>query len=313
MNTKLRKYSLENAHTRFKKSQDGRKLRIAFWKAPKSKAHGTVFFLNGHREFIEKYSETFEFFIKKGFNVVTLDWRGWGLSDRPFPSRPKVQHISSTEEYQLDLDVVIGLAKEKNLISPWHLVAHSLGCLLGLRRLVLDPQCFSKYIFLSPLWGNIRSIPRPIQRLLVRYEKILEFLCLTKITNQNPKKYEPYPLTVDFKENTLTSDKKQFCRLQMLLKENTELHSGTPTLGYLIAILKEINELSMADLPNRKILVLLAGQERITDNNAVMHFIKKHDFINVEKIEKAQHEILIEKEEVRKEALSLIHRFLKSP
>ena len=309
----LEKYILENGQIIFKKSEDGRKLRTAFWKAKKKKAHGTVFFLNGHREFIEKYSETFEFLVEKGFNVITLDWRGWGLSDRPFPSRPKVQHISSAAEYQLDLDVVIGLAKEKNLTTPWHLVAHSLGCLLGLRRLVLEPQSFSKYIFLSPLWGNMYSIPRPIQRFLVRYEKILEFLWLTKITNQNPKKYKPYSLTVDFKENTLTSDKKQFYRLQMLLKENTELHSGTPTLGYLIAILKEINELRMADLPNRKILVLLAGRERITDNNAVMQFIKKHEFINVEKIKKAQHEILIEKEEVRREALSLMHRFLKSP
>ena len=309
----LEKYILENGQIIFKKSEDGRKLRTAFWKAKKKKAHGTVFFLNGHREFIEKYSETFKFLVEKGFNVISLDWRGWGLSDRPFPSRPKVQHISSTAEYQLDLNVVIDLAKQKNLTTPWHLVAHSLGCLLGLRRLILEPQCFNRYIFLSPLWGNMHSIPRPIQRFLVRYEKILEFLWLTKITNQNPKKYKPYSLTVDFKENTLTSDKKQFYRLQMLLKENTELHSGTPTLGYLIAILKEINELRMADLPNRKILVLLAGQERITDNNAVMHFIKKHDFINVEKIKKAQHEILIEKEEVRRKALSLIHTFLKSP
>ena len=132
----LEKYLLENGQIIFKKSEDGRKLRTAFWKAKKKKAHGTVFFLNGHREFIEKYSETFEFLVEKGFNVITLDWRGWGLSDRPFPSRPKVQHISSAAEYQLDLDVVIGLAKEKNLTTPWHLVAHSLGCLLGLRRLV---------------------------------------------------------------------------------------------------------------------------------------------------------------------------------
>ena len=308
----LEKYILENGQIIFKKSDDGRKLRIAFWKAKKKKAHGTVFFLNGHREFIEKYSETFKFLVEKGFNVITLDWRGWGLSDRPFPSRPKVQHISSAAEYQLDLDVVISLAKEKNLTTPWHLVAHSLGCLLGLRRLVLEPQCFSKYIFLSPLWGNMRSIPRPIQGLLVRYEKMLEFLWLTKITNQNPKKYEPYPLTVDFKENTLTSDKKQFYRLQTLLKENTLLHSGAPTLGYLIAILKEINELNLTDLPNRKILVLLAEHERVTDNNAVIGFIKNHHFINVEKIEKARHEILIEKEELRREALSIMHRFLKS-
>ena len=303
---------LENGQTTFRKSKDGKNLRIVFWKAKKVKAYGTVFFLNGHREFIEKYSKTFQFFLKKGFNVITLDWRGWGLSDRPFPSRPKVQHIYSTAEYQMDLDVVIGLAQEKNLAKPWNLVAHSLGCLLGLRRLISDPCCFSKYIFLSPLWGNVRSIPRPIQRLLVGCEKILQFLCLTEITNQDPKKYKPYSLTVNFKENTLTSDKKQFDRLQAILRENTELHSGTPTLGYLIAILKEIDELNLVDLPNKQILVLLAVQERITDNDAVLRFIKRHEFIKVEKIPKAQHEILIEKEEIRGKALSLMHTFLKA-
>ena len=81
---------LENGQTVFKKSKDGRKIRTAIWRAQTKKVYGTVFFLNGHREFIEKYSDTFEFFIKKGFHVVTLDWRGWGLSERPFPKRPKI-------------------------------------------------------------------------------------------------------------------------------------------------------------------------------------------------------------------------------
>ena len=144
-------------------------------------------------------------------------------------------------------------------------------------------------------------------------EKILQFLSLTEITHQNPKSYKPYPLTVHFKENTLTSDKKQFDRLQAILRENTELHSGTPTLGYLIAILREIDELKLVDLPDKQILVLLAARERITDNDAVLRFIKRHEFIKVEKIPKAQHEILIEKEELRREALSLMYRFLKSP
>ena len=115
MQKTLKKYMLENGQTFFRKSKDGRKLRIAIWKTPKKKVNGTVFFLNGHREFIEKYSETFEFFIRKGFNVITLDWRGWGLSERPFPSKPKIQHISSAKEYQLDLDNVISLAKETAL------------------------------------------------------------------------------------------------------------------------------------------------------------------------------------------------------
>ena len=303
---------LENGQIIFKKTEDGRKLRIAIWKANTKRALGTVFFLNGHREFIEKYSGTFEFFIKKGFNVSTLDWRGWGLSDRPFPSRPKIQHISSAEEYQLDLDAVISLAKKKNLTTPWYLVAHSLGCLIGLRRLTSEPQSFDKYIFLSPLWGNFPYMARPIQRLVVKFEKALRLFGLMMITQQNPEKYKPYSLTVDFKTNALTSDKCQFTRLQTILKENPKLISGTPTLGYVIAILKEIEALNLAKIPNRKILVLLAGQEQITDNVAVMQSIYRYAFINAVTINRAQHEILIEKEEIRHEALSLIHEFLTS-
>ncbi len=303
---------LENGQIIFKKAEDGRKLRIAIWKAKTKRALGTVFFLNGHREFIEKYSDTFEFFIKKGFNVSTLDWRGWGLSDRPFPSRPKIQHISSAEEYQLDLDTVIGLAKKRKLTTPWYLVAHSLGCLIGLRRLTSEPQSFHKYIFLSPLWGNFPYVARPIQRLVIKFEKALRLLGLIMLTQQNPEKYKPYSLTTDFETNTLTSDKKQFNRLQTILKENRQLHSGTPTLGYFIAILKEIEALKLAKIPNRKILVLLAGEEQITDNAAVMQSLHRYTFINKATINKAQHEILIETEEIRKKALSLIHKFLKS-
>ena len=312
MRAKLSKYMLGNGQIHFKKSKDGRKLRIAIWKNQIKRTHGTIFFLNGHREFIEKYSETFTFFSKKGFNVITLDWRGWGLSERPFPSRPKIQDISSAEEYQLDLDTVISLAKEKKLMPPWHLVAHSLGCLIGLRRLASEPLCFDKYIFLSPLWGNFPYLMRPIQRLLIKFEKVLRLLGLTMLTQQSPEKYKPYSLTIDFKKNTLTSDKKQFIRLQSILKENPELHSGTPTLGYVIAILKEIDALNLAKIPNRKILVVLAGQEQITDNVSVMQLINRYTFMKVATIEKAQHEILIEKEEIRLEVLSLMHKFLKS-
>ena len=312
MDKNLERFMLENGETIFRKAKDGRKLRIAIWEIQKDRACGTIFFLNGHREFIEKYSETFALFIKKGFNVITLDWRGWGLSERPFPSQPKIQHISSAAEYQLDLDELICLAKQKNLSPPWHLVAHSLGCLLGLRRLISEPQSFNKYVFLSPLWGNFPYIARPIQRLVVKFEKALRLLGLITLTQQNPGKYKPYSLTTDFKTNTLTSDKTQFKRLQAILRENHKLHSGTPTLSYVIAILKEIEALNRAKIPNRKILVLLAGKEQITDNVSVMQSIHRYAFINAATINKAQHEILIEKEEIRQEALTLIHEFLKS-
>ena len=76
--------------------------------------------------------------------------------------------------------------------------------------------------------------------------------------------------------------------------------------------MKEIDSLNLVNIPNRKILVLLAGQEKITDNKAVLRSINGYDAINVKTIKKAQHEILIEKEEIRGEALSLIHEFIVS-
>ena len=57
---------------------------------------------------------------------------------------------------------------------------------------------------------------------------------------------------------------------------------------------------------------MLAGQEQITDNVSVMQLINRYAFMNVKTIKKAKHEILIEKEEIRIEALSLMHKFLKS-
>ena len=100
--------------------------------------------------------------------------------------------------------------------------------------------------------------------------------------------------------------------MQTILGENKNLHSGTPTLGYFIEILKEIDSLNHINIPDRKILVLLAEQEQITDNNAAKKLIERFDFIDVITIKESQHEILIEKEKIRKKALSLIHTFLKS-
>ena len=100
--------------------------------------------------------------------------------------------------------------------------------------------------------------------------------------------------------------------MQTILGENEKLHSGIPTLGYFIAILKEIDSLNHTNIPDRKILVLLADQEQITDNKAVIKSIEKFDFIDLITIKESQHEILIEKEKIRKEALSLMHSFLKS-
>ena len=80
---------------------------------------------------------------------------------------------------------------------------------------------------------------------------------------------------------------------------------------YLIAILKEIDALNQVDFPYRNVLILLAEHEKITDNRAVKRLIRKYDFLSAVTIKNAQHEIMIEKKEIKSEALSVIHSFIK--
>ncbi len=313
MSENLKKYRLENGKIFFKPLKDNRKIRLGIWKSRSKKGKGTIIFLNGHREFIEKYSESFGYFYLQGFNIITLDWRGWGLSDRPFPKTPKIQHIDNANEYQLDLDMILQVAKEENLPRPWHMLAHSLGCLIGLKKLSRMPDAFDNYVFLAPLWGRIGFIPEIIQSALIKFKPIINSLGLTKITSGNPKNYKPYALTVNFEDNTLTSDKEQFTRLKNLLQENPKIHSGVPTLGYLIAILEEIKSLRNIELPKKPITVFIADKEQITNNEAVKKFVENNPFIRLIKIDNSKHEMLIEQKNVQKKVLNeIVCAFIKT-
>ncbi len=310
MDETLLKYRLENEKISFKPVEDGRKIRLCILRARTKKTLGTIFFLNGHREFIEKYSESFGHFSSQGFNVITFDWRGWGLSDRPFPQKPRIQHIDHTNEYQYDLNMVLQVAKKERLSRPWNMLAHSMGCLIGLRKLNKSPDTFDNYVFLAPLWGKFRFIPEIVQSFLIKFRPVLKSLGLTKITLGNSKHYKPYSLKVSFKKNSLTSDKRQF---RNLLQENPKLHSGVPTLSYLIAVLEEVKNLKNIVLPNKSITVFIAENEQITDNDAVKKFVLNNPFIKLIEIQNSKHEMLIEKKNVRKKILNEIEYAFNKP
>ena len=44
MDKNLERYMLENGETIFRKTKDGRSLRMAFWKIQKERVSGTIFF-----------------------------------------------------------------------------------------------------------------------------------------------------------------------------------------------------------------------------------------------------------------------------
>ena len=97
-------------------SPAGGTIRYAYWRATRQPAQGTALVLPGLGEFIEKYHETVDDLLKRGFEVYVMDWFGQGLSTRPLANRHKL-HVLGFGRYLVDLAKLVDsvLAKVRTL------------------------------------------------------------------------------------------------------------------------------------------------------------------------------------------------------
>jgi len=114
------------------KATDGVQLRLAYWIA--NQAKGSVFLFPGRTEYVEKYSEVAHKLTACGYNVLSIDWRGQGMSDRMLPN-PRLGHVAAFSDYQHDVTQILIAAEKLSLVQPWHLLAHSMGGCIGLAAL----------------------------------------------------------------------------------------------------------------------------------------------------------------------------------
>ena len=84
---------------------DNVSLRMARF-SPPGAPRATVALFQGRAEFIEKYFETIDDLLARGFEVVTLDWRGQGGSEREL-ANPRKGHVDDFAQYQRDLSVFL--------------------------------------------------------------------------------------------------------------------------------------------------------------------------------------------------------------
>ena len=96
------------------KTHDSLKLRYGYTELDlKSKSSkGIVLLLHGRAEFIEKYLETIKLLVNKGFDVITFDWRGQGLSDREVSNRHK-GYVNNFDDYISDLKLFFEVVVKK--------------------------------------------------------------------------------------------------------------------------------------------------------------------------------------------------------
>lgn len=278
---------LDGADLRFVETADNKKIRYAIWK---NGHNGLIIFLNGRNEYIEKYNEAYLKFQKLGFAVVSLDWRGQGLSEK-FQSLEKLGHIETFSEYQSDLDATLDEPSVKSIKGPRFMVAHSTGGCIGLRNLTKNNFNIERAVFLAPLWGGSMR-----QRLSVSVATLMVKLGFGDISLNSLEK-NPDILRSTARKNCHTSDTIQFSRLQDIIKTDPRLLTGPPSFRWLSAVYEELNELSKLPILNIPHMVLLGENDTLISKKAIEPRCRNNPACEFHILKKARHELLIEKQE----------------
>jgi len=276
-------------------TSDGVRIRVAVWPAaPGTAPKGTVLLFPGRTEYVEKYGPAARVYTGEGYTILTIDWRGQGLTARAMEDR-RLGHVIHFDEYQRDLAAALNLAAWLELPAPRFLVAHSMGGAIGLRALHegLDVRAAA---FSAPMWGvQMEWWEPPLAWLSALAAPFPGFGGrLTPRTDLDNALY------VDpFEGNELTTDRTMWDFMRRQLDTYPDLTLGGPTLSWLRAALFEVRELTRKPTPNLPTRTFLGTGERIVDPRPIHKLMAHWTGGGLEMLDRAEHEIMMERADIR--------------
>ena len=267
------------------------RIRVAWWKAGD---RGTVVLLPGRTECIEKYGRAAGELGRRGYSVITVDWRGQGLADRALPDRMS-GHVGDFAEYQEDMDAVMDAARRAGLPEPFFLLAHSMGGCIGLRALARGLP-FRAAAFSAPMWGiSIAAWLRPVATMVTALAVPLGFAHRYAPTT-GP---ETYLLQVPFEGNVLTSDRDMWAYMRDQVQAVPDFALGGPSLAWLSAALRECAQLASLPAPALPAICALGTAEKVVDVPPVHLRMASWSNGQLDLYPGAEHEIMMESPAVR--------------
>ena len=274
---------------------DNRLIRYAMVSGVNDKTRGCLLLLNGRSEFMEKYEPTVARLTARGFHVVSLDWRGQGLSVRELERRDK-GYVRSFQCYLDDLDLFF-TQFVRPLALPVTLLAHSMGGHIALRFMARQGVEIERAVLISPMVDIVTSpIPRPLAEVLARQ--------MVKWGGEAcyiPGNRDYDRDAVRFAGNRLSHDPHGFWREHRCIEKNRDLALGGVTWGWLNAAFDSIRILGAGDLARRispPVLLMSAAEDRVVSCAAQKKICRRLSRGTFLSVPRSGHEILSETDEV---------------
>jgi lysophospholipase len=277
------------------RTPDGVELRYARF-APPPGRKGTLCVLHGRAEFIEKYFEIVEEARARGFAVATFDWSGQGLSQHALRDHRK-GHVADFSEYETDLEAFMKEVVLPDCPPPFFALGHSMGASVLLRAAYRNRRWFDRIVLTAPMIAlDIVSMPRLARGMA----QVMRLAGMS--TSYVPGGGATALASQPFAGNPLTSDPMRYARTSALIEAEPELGLGSPTIGWMTAAfrtMQDFAEPAYAARIRQPLLMLAAGQDVIVSNTAIEQFAMRLRAGSQLVIPGARHEILMEQDRYR--------------
>ena len=286
----------EDARAFWLRASDGVQLRVGLWRpdAASGNSAGTVLLFPGRTEYVEKYGRTAAAFAAAGLTTLAIDWRGQGLADRLIDDRMS-GHVLHFDDYQRDVDAMVQAARDLDLPQPWFVLGHSMGGGIALKS-VMNGLPVAAASFSAPMWGiRISAALRPVAWSLGWSSRNVG-LGHVYAPGTSP---ESYVLIEPFETNRLTTDRESYDHMIAQVTAHPELTIGGPSLRWLYESLHGTRQLWRRPSPDIPCLCLLGTDEDIVDVSRIHDRMARWPGGELELVEGARHEVLMEAPELR--------------
>jgi len=282
------------------RAADGWTLRRFDWPA-KGEARGSLLFLGGRGDFVEKYLEALHHWHGQGWSLAGFDWRGQGGSGRMLDD-PLICHLDSFDPLLGDLEEFVA-AWQAEAPAPHVIAAHSMGAHLTLRLIAERGKRIDAAVLLAPMIG-LKSAPAGFIRMLgagaIAAGRGRRRIWEGDIGNVGGRMTTSPERTED----------KLWWKAQ-----RPGIASGAPSWGWLNAAARSIvaARAGLKRLPGDVPLLMLASaQDPVIDIGAVRRLAARLPQAQFRLYPGRSHELLREADGVRLEVLARIDRFVSA-
>ena len=270
----------------------------------KSAGRKLMILVNGRAENILKWSEPAYDFYHQGYDVLLFDHRGQGYSTHLLTYSEK-GHLDEFRFYVDDMAKIIEKVTALLSYSTQHLLAHSMGALIATYYLANCDHCINKAVLSSPFYSIPLKHP-------IRDELIIALMNMLGQGERYVFGKGPYQ-QVHLEYNELSFCKTRMKWMNRVNRKNPAIHLGGPTFRWVHLCLNAIKRLPKV-IPKIEIpiLILQAEKEKIVDNKNLEKLTALFPHAESMLVPQAKHEILFEKDNVRKSVLERVNQFLHS-